>query len=66
MYDIFLSSFLNQLMELARTTLNSHHIKANELAENVEDVTNKPDERVNLQRGERHGDSSNSMESDRG
>lgn len=49
-------------MEVARTTLNSHHIKANELAENVEDITNKPDERVNLQREERQGESSNSVE----
>lgn len=50
-------------MELAQITLNSHHIQANELAENAEDITDKPDERVKLQHGERHGESSNSVES---
>lgn len=51
------------MMELAQITLNSHHIQANELAENAEDITDKPDERVKLQHGERHGESSNSVES---
>lgn len=51
------------MTELAQITLNSHHIQANELAENAEDITDKPDERVKLQHGERHGESSNSVES---
>lgn len=42
---MLLSPLLNQEIELAQTTLNSHDIQANELAENAEDVTNKLDER---------------------
>lgn len=59
------SYLLSQTIELAQTALNSHHIQTNELAENAEDITNKPDERkrVMLQRGERPGENSNSVES---
>lgn len=40
-----LSPLLNQMLEFAQTTVNSHHTQ---LAENAEDITDKSDEGVEL------------------
>jgi len=50
------------VIELAQIILNPH-IQANEFTKIAEDVTNKLNERVKFQHRERHGESSNSVES---